>query len=188
MLRNPQVYGISYDELQFDELLIGHRQNLIIDAAKTLMRCRMIKFEQKSGQFYSTDVGRVASHYYLHYESIELYNEMLQPVMTDEQILHLLASSKEFAQIKIRDEEVQELSKLQKKYAPYEIKGGWADSKTGKQNLLLQCYISNAIIDTPTLISDSYFIQQSAGRICRALFEMTLKRGKAYLAGQCCRM
>jgi activating signal cointegrator complex subunit 3 len=110
-----QVYGISYDEMQFDELLIQHRQNLIIDASKMLMRCRMIKFDQKSGQFYSTDVGRVASHYYLHYESIELYNEMLQPIMTDEDVLHLLASSKEFQQIKVRDEEVGELEKLKKK-------------------------------------------------------------------------
>ena len=94
--------------------------------------------------------------------------------MTDEDVLHLLASSKEFAQIKTRDEEVGELEKLQKKYMPVKIKGGM-DSNTGKQNLLLQVYISNGLIDTPTLISDSYFIQQSAGRICRALFEMVLK-------------
>jgi activating signal cointegrator complex subunit 3 len=58
------------------------------------------------------------------------------------------------------------------------MKGG-LESNTGKQNLLLQCYISNAIIDTPTLISDSYFIQQSAGRICRALFEMVGRHDRA---------
>ena len=46
MLRNPMVYGISYDDMQFDELLINHRTNLIIEAAKTLMRCRMVKFDQ----------------------------------------------------------------------------------------------------------------------------------------------
>ena len=39
-------------------------------------------------------------------------------------------------------------------------------------------------IDNPTLISDSYFITQSAGRIMRALFEMVLKRGKAFLAAR----
>ena len=36
-----------------------------------------LQFDQRSGQFYSTDVGRVASHYYLHFESIELYNTLL---------------------------------------------------------------------------------------------------------------
>jgi len=183
MLRNPMAYGIKYDDMQYDELLVQQRTQLIIEAAKLLMRCRMVKFDQRTGQFYSTDVGRVASHYYLHFESIELYNNLLQPNMSDEDVLHLLASSKEFAQIKTRDEEMLELEKLAKKYAPIPIKGG-RDGPTGKQNLLLQCYISNAIIDTPTLISDSYFIQQSAGRICRALFEMVLKRGRAFLAAK----
>ena len=103
--------------------------------------------------------------------------------MTDEDVLHLLASSKEFSAIKVREEEVNEIEKLRKKYVPLKIKGGM-ESATGKQNLLLQVYISNGIIDTPTLISDSYFIQQSAGRICRALFEMVLKRGKAFLAAK----
>ena len=181
MLRNPLVYGISYDEMQFDELLVQRRSKLILEAAKLLMRCRMIKFDIRSGQFYSTDVGRVASHYYLHFESIEMYNELLTPIMTDEDVLHLLASSKEFAAIKTRDEEIVEIEKLRKKYQPLTIKGG-LESASGKQNLLLQVYISNGIIDTPTLVSDSYFIHQSAGRICRALFEMVLKRGRAHLA------
>ncbi len=183
MLRNPMAYGIKYDDMQYDELLVQQRTQLIIEAAKLLMRCRMVKFDQRSGQFYSTDVGRVASHYYLHFESIELYNNLLTPTMSDEEILHLLAASKEFTQIKVRDEEERELLDLQKKYVAVPLKGG-LDSPTGKQNLLLQCYISNGVIDAPTLISDSYFIQQSAGRICRALFEMVLKRGKAFLAAK----
>ena len=47
----------------------------------------------------------------------------------------------------------------------------------GKANVLLQCYISQLPMDSSTLGSDSYFIQQSAGRITRALFEMVLRRG-----------
>ena len=48
----------------------------------------------------------------------------------------------------------------------------------------MQTYISNGHIDSPTLISDSYFITQSAGRITRALFEMVVKRGKSFLASR----
>jgi len=183
MLRNPLHYGIKFDDMQYDESLLQRRRELIIAAAKLLMRCRMIKFDSVSGQFYSTYVGRVASHYYIHYESVELYNEMLKPVMTDEEVLHLLACSKEFSQLKLRDEEVSELEKVAKRYAPIKIAGGLT-SDTGKQNCLLQVYISNGILDAQTLISDSYFIQQSAGRICRALFEMVLRRGRAVLASK----
>jgi replicative superfamily II helicase len=34
----------------------------------------MVKFDVSSGNFFSTDVGRVASHYYIHHESVEKYN------------------------------------------------------------------------------------------------------------------
>jgi activating signal cointegrator complex subunit 3 len=183
MIRNPIAYGITYEEKSVDPHLSLKRQNIIIEAAKTLMRCRMIKFDPSSGNLYSTDVGRIASHYYLHHDSIEVYNGLLKSRMSDEEILNCLANSKEFQQIKVREEELQEMEKLAKKYAPIKIKHP-LDSTLGKANLLLQCYISKASIDNPTLISDSYFISQSAARISRALFEMILKRGLAHLANR----
>ena len=43
--------------------------------------------------------------------------------MNDEEIFHLIAASKEFQQIKIRDEELNELEALaRKRYAPVKIK------------------------------------------------------------------
>ena len=46
----------------------------------------------------------------------------------------------------------------------------------GKINLLLQAYISRASLEDFALISDTSYISQSAPRILRALFEITLKR------------
>ncbi len=66
---------------------------------------------------------------------------------------------------------------------PFKVTSG-LDSFVGKTNILLQCYISDIPIETSTLGSDSYFIQQSAGRITRALFEMVLRRGRAFLASK----
>lgn len=43
--------------------------------------------------------------------------------------------------------------------------------------ILLQSYISQAPLDNFALVSDSYFVTQSAGRVARALFEIVLKRG-----------
>jgi replicative superfamily II helicase len=109
--------------------------------------------------------------------------QMLKTHMEDEEILFLLASSKEFDNIKLREEEMPELEKLSKKYCPVKIKGG-LDSPTGKANVLLQTYISQGVLDASTLSSDCYYIQQSAGRITRALFEMVLKKGKTFLASR----
>jgi len=63
------------------------------------MRCRMVRFDLKSGNFYATDLGRTASHYYIHHESIETYNAMITPIMKDCDILNLIAHSREFEQV-----------------------------------------------------------------------------------------
>eukprot|EP00467_Chlorarachnion_reptans_P010989 CAMPEP_0114498978 /NCGR_PEP_ID=MMETSP0109-20121206/7165_1 /TAXON_ID=29199 /ORGANISM="Chlorarachnion reptans, Strain CCCM449" /LENGTH=2132 /DNA_ID=CAMNT_0001676501 /DNA_START=186 /DNA_END=6581 /DNA_ORIENTATION=+ len=183
MLRNPMVYGVSYKEREMDELLVSHRRRLIKGAAQSLEESRMVSFDEKSGNFFSTDNGRVASHFYIHHESVLTYNEMLKPYLTDEQILVVLAHSREFSNIKIRDEEIRDVEKLARRCCPMKIKGGLNDDKA-KVNVLLQAFISNFHITSPTLGSDSYYISQSAGRICRALFQMVLKRGLPYLSGR----
>ena len=47
----------------------------------------------------------------------------------------------------------------------------------GKVNLLLQVYISRARMEAFSLIADSSYISQNCSRICRALFELCLRRG-----------
>mmetsp|Transcript_35097 Transcript_35097/g.59441 ORF Transcript_35097/g.59441 Transcript_35097/m.59441 type:complete len:2046 (+) Transcript_35097:92-6229(+) len=183
MLRNPMRYGISYKEREMDELLYTQRRELIKRAAQSLEESRMVSFDSKSGNFFATDVGRVASHFYIHHESVQLYNEMLKPFLTDEKLLVVLAHSREFSNIKIRDEELKDIEKLSKRICPKKIAGGLNDDKA-KVNVLLQAFISNTRITSPTLGSDSYYISQSAGRICRALFHMVLKRGLPYITGR----
>eukprot|EP00457_Paulinella_chromatophora_P000148 gb/GEZN01000148.1/.p1 GENE.gb/GEZN01000148.1/~~gb/GEZN01000148.1/.p1 ORF type:complete len:2144 (+),score=329.45 gb/GEZN01000148.1/:63-6494(+) len=183
MLRNPFIYGLGHKDAQLDKYLAGKRKSLVLNAAKELMRCRMVKFDVVSGNFFSTDLGRVASHYYIHHESIEKYNRMLQNFMTDEAIIHTIACSKEFEQIKVRDEEQDELDKLAIKYSPVKLMAT-PDSSQGKANVLFQVYISRGELRASTLVSDTYYISQSAGRICRALFEIVLKRGQLFLASR----
>jgi len=72
MLRNPLAYGITPRDKQLDPSLYHYRKRLVLDAAKRLMKCRMVRFDLKSGNFYATDLGRTASHYYIHHESIEV--------------------------------------------------------------------------------------------------------------------
>ena len=49
-------------------------------------------------------------------------------------------------------------------------------------NVLLQCYISKLKLEGFAMVADMVYIQQSAGRIFRAIFEICLKRGWAALA------
>jgi replicative superfamily II helicase len=68
--------------------------------------CIQIRFDEKSGNLAVTDLGRIASHYYLHNDTIFTFNERLArqafgAVATDADALNLICSAHEFEQIKV---------------------------------------------------------------------------------------
>lgn len=176
MKTNPLIYGISWDEVIADPNLISKQRSFITDAARALDKAKMMRFDEKSGNFYCTELGRIASHFYLQYSSVETYNEMLKRHMNDSELINMVAHSSEFENIIVRDEEVDELETLTKNFCPLEIKGGPSD-KYGKISILIQVYISRGSIESFSLISDAAYISASLARIMRALFEICLRRG-----------
>lgn len=175
MKTNPLVYGIAWDEVIGDPSLGSKQRSFIVDAARSLDKAKMMRFDEKSGNFYCTELGRIASHFYLQYSSVETYNEMLKRHMSDSEVINMVAHSSEFENIVIRDEEHDELEMLSKN-CPLEVKGGPTD-KHGKISILIEVHISRIPIDSFSLVSDAAYISASLGRIMRALFEICLRRG-----------
>lgn len=58
----------------------------VTDAARALDKAKMMRFDEKSGNFYCTELGRIASHFYIQYSSVETYNEMLRRHMSDTEV------------------------------------------------------------------------------------------------------
>lgn len=83
-----------------------------------------------------TDLGRIASHYYVTFHTIATYNEHLKPTMGDIELLRLFALSDEFKYIIVREEEKLELAKLIDR-VPIPVKEA-LDEPTAKINVLLQ--------------------------------------------------
>jgi activating signal cointegrator complex subunit 3 len=77
MGRNPVAYGMSYEEKFSDPQLEKKRQELVKNAAETLDKCMMVRFDRRSGNLAVTDLGRVASYYYIKSGTIEAFNAML---------------------------------------------------------------------------------------------------------------
>ena len=113
MLKNPLAYGVPWHELSADPRLEGRRKVLISDAARQLekcargllparalhhsarlssgagRRCKMARFDERSGNLYVTELGRVASHYYIRHASIVAFNELLKPRMGEAEVRKL---------------------------------------------------------------------------------------------------
>ncbi|KAK7243952.1 hypothetical protein RIF29_38767 [Crotalaria pallida] len=180
MLRNPSLYGLEPDVLTRDLTLEERRADLIHTAATILDRNNLVKYDRKSGYFQVTDLGRIASYYYITHGTIATYNEHLKPTMGDIELCRLFSLSEEFKYVTVRQDEKMELAKLLDR-VPIPIKES-LEEPSAKINVLLQAYISQLKLEGLSLTSDMVFITQSAGRLMRALFEIVLKRGWAQLA------
>ncbi|KAE8716019.1 Activating signal cointegrator 1 complex subunit 3 [Hibiscus syriacus] len=191
MRLNPLAYGIGWDEIVrlkmndfpfrankviADPSLSLKQRSLIIDAARSLDKAKMMRFDEKSGNFYCTELGRIASHFYIQYSSVETYNEMLRRHMNDSEVIEMVAHSSEFENIVVREEEQNELEMLARTSCPLEVRGG-PSNKYGKISILIQLYISRGSIDSFSLVSDAAYISASLARIMRALFEICLRKG-----------
>ena len=95
MLRNPALYNVEVKKS--DPTLIGRRTELVHAAATVLARSHMIVYDKASGSLKSTALGKIASHYYIKHQSMQVYSENLKPTMNQIDIFRLFSLSKEFA-------------------------------------------------------------------------------------------
>ncbi|KAI3361536.1 hypothetical protein L3Q82_013685 [Scortum barcoo] len=201
MRANPLAYGINHKAYQMDPSLELYRKELVVEAGRKLDKARMIRFEERTGYYASTDMGRTASHFYIRYNTIETFNENFNSQRTEADILGIVSKAEEFEQLKVRDEEMEELEQLLCNYCELPAAGG-VENGYGKINILLQTYISRGEVDSFSLISDLSYVctavrlttsgpgvdsvfflpsccchfSQNAARIIRALFEIALRK------------
>ncbi|KAJ3079823.1 DEIH-box ATPase [Rhizoclosmatium hyalinum] len=180
MLRNGPLYGVTAEEAEEDKNLEQKRIDLIHSAATVLDKSNLIKYDRKTGKFQVTELGRIASHYYITHGSMATYNQHLKPSMGLIDLFRTFALSSEFKYIPVREEEKMELAKIMER-VPIPVKES-IEEPTAKINVLLQAYVSQLKLDGFALMADMVYVTQSAGRILRAIFEICLKRGWAQLS------
>lgn len=179
MLRSPTIYNVGADYAD-DVDLEQKRIDLIHSAALLLDKHNLIKYDKKTGNFQTTELGRIASYYYITHESMATYNQYLKPTLSYIELFRIFCLSDEFKYIPVREEEKLELQKLLDR-VPIPIKEG-VEEPSAKINTLLQAYISRLKLEGFALISDMVYVTQSAKRILRAIFDISLKRGWSQVA------
>lgn len=58
----------------------------VTEAAKQLEQSKMARFDERSGNLYVTELGRVASHFYIRHASIVVFNEALRRNMNEAEV------------------------------------------------------------------------------------------------------
>uniref|UniRef100_A0A674NY69 Activating signal cointegrator 1 complex subunit 3 n=1 Tax=Takifugu rubripes TaxID=31033 RepID=A0A674NY69_TAKRU len=165
MLRNPTLYAVSHDDRSSDPLLERRRLDLVHTASSVLDKNNLIKYDKRTGSFQVTDLGRIASHFYVTHDSIQTYNQLLKPTLSEIELFRVFSLSSEFRNITVREVILCSLS----------------DVQHAAINVLLQAYISQLKLEGFALMADMVYVTQSAGRLMRAIFEIVLSRGWAQL-------
>lgn len=179
MLRSPALYKVGA-EYADDQTLRQKRIDLVHSAAALLAKCNLIKYDVNTGVFQSTELGRIASHYYVTHSSMKTYNTHLKPNLTYIELFRVFSLSEEFKYIPVREDEKLEMAKILER-VPVPVRES-PDEPACKINVLLQAYISRLKLDGFALVADMVYVTQSAGRIMRSIFEICLKRGWSQVA------
>ena len=179
MIRSPGLYSVGAD-YETDEALEQKRVDLVHSAAVVLEKAGLVKYEKKLGKLQATDLGRIASHYYITHNSMLTYNHHLQPMVGMIELFRIFALSDEFKYIPVRQDEKLELAKMLVR-VPIPVKES-IEEPQAKINVLLQAFISRLRLDGLALMADLVYVTQSAGRVLRAIFEICLRKGWASVA------
>ncbi|CAB57421.1 U5 snRNP complex ATPase subunit Brr2 [Schizosaccharomyces pombe] len=179
MLRSPALYSVGpeYDD---DKYLVQKRADLLHSAAILLEKCKLLVYNRQSGTLTATELGKVAASYYVTHNSMAIYNRLLMQTTSFIELFRVFSFSDEFKHIPVREEEKVELAKLLER-VPIPIRER-LDEPAAKINALLQSYISRQRLDGFALVADMVYVTQSAGRIMRAIFEISLRRGWSSVA------
>lgn len=178
-MKNPHNYGVSVTDLQNDPS--GHLILLkrVTDIIEQLNRARLIRFNRETEQVYSTDMGRIASNYYINTDTMSYFMANLKPTTQPMAILDHLAHANEFKQLDARREEIPELGLLLPECELVEVSKDVVNEAPTKVLMLFEAYLKQRPLKTFSLISDMAYIVQNSARLLRALFEIGLQRNYA---------
>lgn len=178
MMHDRPLYRVDsgYDD---DKKLNRRRRDLGYSALVILARFGLIQYDYDSDTIIPTDLGKVASYFYISYESIATYSKQLTAHLSEVELFRIFSGSEEFKYLSVRDEEKGELRKLMN-VAPIPIKEP-IDDPLAKTNVLLQAYISRLKLDGFALMADKVYVVQSAGRLFRAMYELSRRKKYASL-------
>jgi pre-mRNA-splicing helicase BRR2 len=201
--------GIAGFDAAKDPTLRSHRIRMVHTAMVHLHRCGLVRYDPRARSVQPTPQGRIASHYYLSCDSMRTISRAMRPTLSDVGILRLFATCHEFQNVRCRRSEKLELRTLVGRVpipvresvdddnvmvaagtggsgAPATNAAGVTLGQTGsgaaKVNVLLQAYISRLPLKGFALAADMVYIRQSAARLFRALFDLSLRRGWSRLS------
>ncbi|KAK6590966.1 U5 small nuclear ribonucleoprotein helicase [Cryptosporidium xiaoi] len=187
---SPINYGITADEFEKDKNLISYSFSLVRSSLSLLYQSKLIKYNSLRDDVSPTNYGRLASKYYIDFNTANIFRKRLESIgesteielnnhnlKSDFDILEMIGEASEFSGMSVREEEIDELEEIVTDPFVSSVisknkKGINLDKISTKVAILLITYALRINIKTPTLMMDRIYISQNGIRILRYVFEL----------------
>ena len=130
----------------------------VTEVVNGLNRAHLIRYNRNTEAVFSTDMGRIASNYYINVETMSYFMANLKENTPEDRILYHLAHATEFKQLDARKEEYQELQQLVSECQFFDVVKSEFNEAHTKVQVLFESYLKNRAIKTFSLISDMAYI------------------------------
>ncbi|KAJ1513380.1 hypothetical protein HMI54_003032 [Coelomomyces lativittatus] len=125
---------------------------------------------EKRGQVLeSTPLGRIGAHFYIHYLTLQTFNQSVHPTMTCHAILKLISNAHEFKELPVRHNE-ENYNRVLAKRVPETVSD--FSCPHAKTYLLLQGYLETCELPNVDYITDTQTILSQCPRLLQALLDV----------------
>ena len=176
------AYGIKAADIANDPSAHFVLLEQVTESVKKLNRMQLIRYNEQNEAVYPTDMGRIASNYYINVDTMSYFMENLKPHTQEQNFVYHMAQASEFKQLDARKDEMQELQLLIQDIRFFTVDKSEINLAYVKVFILLEAYLRKLNLKTFSLISDMAYIVQNCARILRAMFEIAMNRNYANLA------
>ncbi|KAJ9467937.1 DExH-box ATP-dependent RNA helicase DExH14 [Diplonema papillatum] len=187
LYKNPTYYGVeSADHNAISRYLSGLVEKVIRD----LLAAGCIEEPDPDDEDYDPEalipstLGRIASFYYLSHTSVALFDAGLQDHSTVPDVLKLLTSAQEFAELPVRHNE-DKLNADLARLVPYPVDTRMLDSPHIKAHLLLQAHFSQAPLPISDYVTDTKTVLDNAIRTIQAMVDIAANNGLLFATMKC---
>jgi len=151
--------------------------DLVDQTMQDLQFAHCLEFDEEDESLvYPTTHGRIASYYYLHYTTLELFHSRLNEGCSVEDLLNVLCDTSEFDELPVRHNE-DVYNKTLSEQVKWEVDKYSYDSPHIKTNLVLQAHFSSIKFWIPDFNTDLKSVLDQAVRILQAMVDVTADGG-----------
>lgn len=167
--KNALYYGLSATD---QEKCSEYLSDIVEETFNNLVEYELVEVDENTQQVSASNLSSIADHFYVHYDTIYLFNTSLKEKLKKSGLVEILSSATEFYSIPIRNHEMDRI-RQEIEYLPYAITSDVMTAK--KTNYLLQNYFDRRPLSSDSMM-DLKTILPVALRLLHALIEVGITR------------